>query len=90
MRSPFKFLDAYTVQDKNVFFGRDSEIESLYTLVFKTNLLIVYGLSGTGKTSLIQCGLASRFDGPDWYPLFIRRNENLNESIRLSMETDFS
>lgn len=81
MRSPFKFLDAYTVQDKNVFFGRDNEIEALYNLVFKTNLLIVYGLSGTGKTSVIQCGLASRFDGPDWYPMFVRRNENLNDSI---------
>ncbi len=85
MRSPFKFLDAYTVQDKHVFFGRDTEIETLYSLVFKTNLLIVYGLSGTGKTSLIQCGLASRFDGPDWYPLFIRRNENLNDAIDLTM-----
>lgn len=85
MRSPFKFLDAYTVQDKNVFFGRDNEIESLYSLVFKTNLLIVYGLSGTGKTSVIQCGLASRFDGPDWYPMFVRRNDDLNESILAAM-----
>ncbi|HLF62617.1 MAG TPA: hypothetical protein VI603_02640 [Saprospiraceae bacterium] len=87
MRSPFKFLDAFTVQDKNVFFGRDNEIESLYSLVFKTNLLIVYGLSGTGKTSVIQCGLASRFDGPDWYPMFIRRNENLNTSLATAMLT---
>lgn len=81
MRSPFKLLDAYTAQDKNVFFGRDTEIDTLYTLIFKTNLLIVYGLSGTGKTSVIQCGLASRFDGPDWYPMYIRRNEDINVSL---------
>ncbi len=87
MRSPFKFLDAYTVQDKNEFFGRDNEVEALYSLTFKTNLLIVYGLSGTGKTSVIQCGLASRFDGPDWYPMFIRRNENLNNSIQAALRS---
>lgn len=82
MRSPFKFLDAYTLEDKAQFFGRGPETEELYTMAFKTPLLLVYGLSGTGKTSLIQCGLASRFDGPDWFPLFIRRQENINRSFR--------
>jgi hypothetical protein len=85
MKSPFKFLDAFTLQDKDAFFGRDQEIDTLYTLVFKTPLLLVYGLSGTGKTSLVQCGLASRFDGPDWYPIFIRRNENINTSLSTVM-----
>lgn len=86
MKSPFKFLDAFTLKDKDAFFGRDQEIETLYSLVFKTPLLLVYGLSGTGKTSLVQCGLASRFDGPDWYPIFIRRNENINTSVQAIMQ----
>ena len=30
MTSPFKFLDAYTKEDKAIFFGRDNEIEELY------------------------------------------------------------
>jgi hypothetical protein len=81
MNSPFKFLDPYTLQDREVFFGRDTEVDELYSLVFKTPLLLVYGLSGTGKTSLIQCGLAGRFDGPDWYPLFIRKGDDINESL---------
>lgn len=80
MKSPFKFLDAFTLKDKDAFFGRDQEIETLYSIVFKTPMVLVYGLSGTGKTSVIQCGLASRFDGPDWYPIFIRRNDNINKS----------
>ena len=87
MRSPFKFLDAYTLADRQVFFGRDKEIEELYQMVFKTPLLLVYGLSGTGKTSLIQCGLAGRFDGPDWFPLYIRRQADINHSIRQTMGT---
>lgn len=82
MKSPFKFLDAYTLKDKPFFFGRKEEIDALYEMVFQTPLLLIYGLSGTGKTSLIQCGLASRFDGPDWFPLFIRRQNNINDSLR--------
>lgn len=85
MKSPFKFLDAFTLKDKDAFFGRDQEIDTLYTVVFKTPMLLVYGLSGTGKTSVIQCGLASRFDGPDWYPVFIRRNDNINTSTATVM-----
>ncbi len=87
MRSPFKFLDAYTLADKDAFFGRDQETDDLYRMVFKTQLLLIYGISGTGKTSLIQCGLASRFDGPDWFPIFIRRQNNINESLRQALNT---
>lgn len=85
MSSPFKFLDFYKLEDRASFFGRDAEIEQLYKTVFKTPLLLLYGLSGTGKTSLVQCGLASRFQGPDWYPLFIRRGKDLNASLRATL-----
>nr|AWJ66117.1 WD-40 repeat protein [uncultured bacterium] len=81
MKSPFKFLDAFTLEDSEQFFGRDKEIKALYKMVFETPLILIYGLSGTGKTSLVQCGLASRFDGPDWFPFFVRRNENINDSL---------
>ncbi|MDH3649723.1 MAG: ATP-binding protein [Saprospiraceae bacterium] len=86
MKSPFQFLDAFDIRDRDSFFGRDKEIEQLYQMVFKTPLALVYGLSGTGKTSLIQCGLASKFDGPEWYPIFIRRNTNINLSIRNALQ----
>ena len=82
MRSPFKFLDSYTRKDRELFFGRDKEIAALYRMVYRNPLTLVYGLSGTGKSSLIQCGLASRFDGPDWYPLFVRRGKDLNASFK--------
>lgn len=81
MKSPFKFLDAYERQDKEIFFGRTEEIEQLYKLIFQTNLMLVYGQSGTGKTSLIQCGLANRFKATDWFELFVRRKDNINTSL---------
>jgi hypothetical protein len=85
IRSPFKFLDAFELKDREVFYGRDNEIEQLYNLVFKTPLLLIYGASGTGKTSLIQCGLASKFDGTDWLPLWIRRDIDINTSMQLAI-----
>lgn len=81
MKTPFKFLDAYTYQDRDDFFGREDETEELYRMVFKSSLILIYGLSGTGKTSLVQCGLAGRFDGPDWFPFFLRRGTDFNQSL---------
>lgn len=82
IRSPFKFLDPFGPQDNKVFFGRSAEIDELYAQVFRTPLLLVYGLTGTGKTSLIDCGLRNRFDGTDWLPFYVRRKENINEALR--------
>lgn len=79
--SPFKFLDAYDKDDKEIFFGREHEVEMLYKLVYQTNLVLLYGQSGTGKTSLIKCGLANKFQETDWYDLYIRRRDNINDSF---------
>ena len=93
LQSPFKFLDSYNKNDREVFFGRESEIETLYEFVYKTNLLLVYGQSGTGKSSLIQCGLVNKFKETDWFDIHIRRkqniNENLHEELRKSALTPF-
>ena len=79
--SPFKFLDPFKKNDKTVFFGRDEEIEALRKLVYKSPILLVYGYSGTGKTSLINCGLANQFSDAHWMPFNIRRNDNINDSL---------
>ncbi len=81
-KSPFKFLDAYTKEDADIFFGREKEIEELYQKIFNGRILVVYGSSGTGKTSLIQCGLAAKFNESDWMPILIRRGDNINSSFK--------
>jgi hypothetical protein len=69
---PFKFLDSYTREDKNIFFGRDSETEDIFRKFYSGKLLLVYGKSGTGKSSIINCGLISRIPLEDLYPVNIR------------------
>jgi hypothetical protein len=81
IKSPFKFLDSYTITDRNIFFGRDQEITELYRRVFESKMLLVYGVSGTGKSSLINCGLASRFDESDWLPINVRRGSSILTSV---------
>lgn len=80
--SPFKFLNAYEKQDKAFFFGREKESKELYELTYDSRLILLYGASGTGKTSLIKCGLANKFRDSRWLGLYIRRNINLLDSIR--------
>jgi len=81
MGSPFKFLDAYGPDDGEFFFGRDDESRELYERLLETNLVLLYGASGTGKTSLVRCGLAQFFGPTDWLPVFIRRENDLNRQL---------
>ena len=78
---PFKFLDSYQKEDKDFFFGRSEEINHLYEMIFQTKILLIFGTSGTGKTSLIKCGLANKFETYDWLALNIRRGANLVASL---------
>jgi len=80
-KEPFKFLDAYAKEDADIFFGRDAEIEELYSRVFYSKLLLVYGQSGVGKTSVIRCGLANRLGEADALPIFIRHNGDMLQSL---------
>ncbi|MGD0341885.1 MAG: hypothetical protein ABSA76_09295, partial [Bacteroidales bacterium] len=80
-KSPFKFLDSFTKDDREIFFGRDKEIEELHSRVFESKILLVYGTSGTGKSSLINCGLANKFSDSDWLPVNIRRGTDINRSL---------
>lgn len=89
MQSPFKFLDAYQKEDKDRFFGREKETAQLYNAVFSSNITLLYGASGTGKTSLVNCGLSNKFYETDWLPVFIRREQNINTALDLAIQNAF-
>lgn len=59
-RSPFKFLDSYDESDSDIFFGRDAEIEEIQRLYHGPGHVLIYGESGSGKSSLVQCGLRAK------------------------------
>ncbi|HQV75561.1 MAG TPA: ATP-binding protein [Flavobacteriales bacterium] len=88
MTSPFKFLDSYALADHGTFFGRDRESGELFRQCFTGPILVVYGGSGTGKTSLVQCGLAARFLESDWLPILVRRSGDMLTSLIEAVEAN--
>lgn len=54
---PYKFLAPYSAQDRLLFKARDTEIEQVVRQVGEQRLVVVYGLAGVGKTSLLAAGV---------------------------------
>jgi WD40 repeat protein len=76
VRVPFKFLDSYRREDESIFFGRDNETEEIFRKLYSGKLLLVYGKSGTGKSSIINCGLISKIPQEDIFTINIRCGKN--------------
>ncbi|MCC5647123.1 hypothetical protein LC607_30290 [Nostoc sp. CHAB 5824] len=55
--SPYKGLDKFNENDKDFFFGRASFISNLIQVISKKNLILLFGASGSGKSSVILAGL---------------------------------
>jgi len=87
---PFKHLAAYEREDKVFYFGRERETSELYQMTFETDLILLYGKSGVGKSSLISCGLANKFKSYEWLEISVRRGNNINDSLteRLNEKID--
>jgi hypothetical protein len=47
----------FETADKDLFFGRDSDIDNLLDLVWLEKLVVLFGKSGYGKSSLINAGI---------------------------------
>ncbi len=55
---PYPGLRAYDVDRADLFAGRESEVEECLRRLDDSDLLIVVGASGSGKSSLVRSGLA--------------------------------
>jgi len=54
---PYKGLEPYTEKDRDYFFGREEDQETIAANLVTTPLTILYGASGVGKTSVLQAGV---------------------------------
>ncbi|NIM13963.1 MAG: CHAT domain-containing protein, partial [Candidatus Aminicenantes bacterium] len=62
---PFLFLDRCTKKHAKIFFGRSYYIRALYDRVTDKNtapIILLYGQSGVGKSSLLEAGLLPRLE----------------------------
>ena len=77
--SPFPDLNPYDRTYAELFFGRSRYIRNLYLLVTDKqapSIILLYGQSGVGKTSLIEAGVVPRLEKA-FEVISIQRNESL-------------
>jgi WD40 repeat protein len=58
-RGPYPGLCSFREEDASCFFGREGEIEALWTRLRERRLLAVIGPSGAGKTSFVRAGVVA-------------------------------
>jgi WD40 repeat protein len=81
-RNPFMGLKSYDEEDQLLFYGRDRVIKALYELINKVSFVVVSGVSGTGKSSVIKAGLLPILRKKEWNILpVIRPGKNPMQSL---------
>lgn len=69
-------LDSYKESNSGIFFGRDEEIRQLSGDIFNNIQTVIYGPSGTGKTSIIRAGIFKIARANRYLPVYVRLNHN--------------
>src|SRR5271165_7289240 len=72
LQHPWIGLASFTEGEREFFAGRGEEIDELLRLVRRDILTLLYGVSGLGKTSLLQAGLFPALRAEDCLPVPIR------------------
>jgi WD40 repeat protein len=70
--NPWPGLSAFREADRDFFQGRQVETDALHRLILRERLTVLFGLSGLGKTSLLQAGVFPRLREGNVFPVYIR------------------
>jgi hypothetical protein len=80
--SPYKFLDYYEFDDRDIFFGRETETEILLSDVISTRIVVLFARTGSGKTSLINAGVRPRLEDLDYATFYVRVEKDPEASLQ--------
>jgi WD40 repeat protein/energy-coupling factor transporter ATP-binding protein EcfA2 len=91
-QNPFPGLRPFTVDECHLFFGREGQVDDILVKLSKNRFVCVMGYSGSGKSSLMYCGLVPvlyggfvTHSGPHWHVIISRPGtnpiQNLADSI---------
>ncbi len=75
-KPPFRYLERYERKHARIFFGRSYYIRQLYDRITQPDmapLILLYGQSGVGKSSLLESGLFPRLES-GYHIVYKRRN----------------
>ncbi|MGA9995007.1 MAG: hypothetical protein WBP93_06320 [Pyrinomonadaceae bacterium] len=84
---PYKGLQPFTEEDREYFFGRESDRETVASNLLVAPLTILYGTSGVGKSSILRAGVIPQLtQTPHVCVIFF--NSWQNESFSLALKRD--
>jgi formylglycine-generating enzyme required for sulfatase activity len=89
---PFHYLDWYREKDAEIFFGRGREIRDLYDRVTSPDgdpIILLYGQSGVGKSSLLAAGLLPRLKASHEIR-YVRRDQSKGLLGTLAVELEIA
>lgn len=73
-------LASYEEKDASIFYGRETEVNELAEDIFHNTQTIIYGPSGTGKTSILRAGIFKKARESHFFPVYIRLNHEGKET----------
>jgi hypothetical protein len=90
--NPFPGLRSFSIDDTHLFFGREGQVDEILEKLHNNRSVTIMGYSGSGKSSLVYCGLIPVLYGgfmtdlgPNWKIITTRPGsspiENLANSI---------
>jgi hypothetical protein len=65
-------IRSFEPDDQRLFYGRSNEIDQLYNLIKIKPMIVLFGKSGLGKTSLLKAGVGPLLVKQSYYPVLIR------------------
>jgi len=84
---PYKFLDYYTKDDTAIFHGRDLEADRLVSMILAHNFVVVYGRSGTGKTSLLLAKVVPILAEINYRSVYVRMLDDPISEIKAAVRS---
>ncbi len=83
--NPWLGLESYSINDAYRFYGRDNDIEIVSNAIYDNFITTIYGISGAGKTSLLNAGLTPALIENNYLPIRIRLNHSSDKSYSMQI-----
>lgn len=89
--NPYKALLDYQLEDAPFFYGRAAAIQAMNQRLARGRLTVLHSESGSGKSSLLQAGLAARLLAEGHFPLYVRPYQlRPDQAIRRNFLPDYA
>ncbi len=89
---PYRFLEHFDTKHADLFFGRERDVDALCDMVEQHRLLVLFGASGMGKTSLLKAGLMAAVLGedeelerPEYLPIYVRGLDDPAQTLKAAI-----